>query len=345
MKFVGLDYHQSRSSLCVLDQGGNKVLTREVKGSWPTVVEELRRVKSSIAATEPLALCFEASCGSGHLFDEFRKVADRVVVANPSQTRLIFRCKRKNDRIDAQKLALLLLIDRVPTVHIPSLSVREWRGMIMYRSRLVAKRTRVKNEVRSLLRNAGAIAPRGLWTKKGQHWLEQEAKLPEGSRLRLDLCLLELFNLHHQLKRVEKELNRWSRRHPGVALLRTIPGGGIRTAEALVAYIDDPTRFGRKTIGAYFGLIPCQDQSGDHNRLGHITKQGPAAVRHLLLEASWFAVRKSKTVRAYFERIMGGDPDRRKIAIVATAHYLLRVSLALLKNNECWMEREERKAA
>jgi transposase len=342
MKYAGLDYHSSRSSICVLDQGGNKVLTREVKGPWTTVVEEFKKIKAT--SSEPISVCFEASCGSGHLYDELRLAVDRVVVANPTQMKVIYRCKRKNDRIDALKLARALALEAVPKVHIPSLSVREWRGMIVCRSRLVAKRTRVKNEVRSLLRNAGAIAPRNVWTKKGTKWLE-EVPLPEGSRLRLDLSLFELFNLHHQIKRVEKELNRRARNHPGVMLVKTIPGIGVRTAEALVAYIDDPERFGRKSIGAYFGLIPCQNQSGDHNRLGHITKQGPPEVRRLLMEASWFAVRRSKTVRAYFDRIVGDDPDRRKIAIVATAHYLARVSLALLKNNECWLEKEEREAA
>jgi transposase len=345
MKFAGLDYHQSRSSICVLDQGGNKVLTREVKGSWTNVVEAMRQIKGTVSASEPLAVCFEASCGSGHLYDELRRVVDRVVVANPSRLRAIFSGKRKNDRLDAYKLSQALALNAVPKVHVPSLSVREWRGLIVFRSRLVSKRTRVKNEVRSLLRNAGAIAPRGLWTKKGLHWLEREAALPEGSRLRLDLCLYELSNLKRQLSRVEKELNRRARNHPGVMLVKTIPGIGVRTAEAVVAYIDDPDRFGRKSIGAYFGLIPCQDQSGGHNRLGHITKQGPPEVRRLLIEASWFAVRKSKTVRAYFDRIVGDDPDRRKIAIVAVAHYLARVSLALLKNNECWLEKEEREAA
>ena len=343
MWYAGLDYHQSRSSICVLDQGGNKVFTREVKGSWVTVVEEFKKIKSSIS--EPVSVCFEATCGCGHLYDRLLPVVDRVAVADPAQIRRMFRSKRKNDRADALKLAQALLINQVPAVYVPSLSVREWRGLIVFRSRLVSKRTRVKNEIRSLLRNAGAIAPRGLWTKKGMHWLEREAELPEGSRLRLDLCLSELFHLHHQIKRVEKELNRRARRHPGVMLLKTIPGIGVRTAEALVAYIDDPDRFHRKTIGAYLGLIPCQDQSGDHNHLGHITKQGPPAVRKLLVEASWMGVRKSKTVRAYFERIVGDDPDRRKIAIVATAHYLARVSLSLLQHNECWLEKQEREAA
>ena len=106
-----------------------------------------------------------------------------------------------------------------------------------------------------------------------------------------------------------------------------------------MAYIDVPDRFGRtKRIGSYFGLIPCQDQSAGKNHLGHITKQGPATVRRLLVEASWFAVKKSPTVRSYFERIVGGDPDRKKIAIVGVAHYLTRVSLAMLKSGECWRE-------
>ena len=57
----------------------------------------------------------------------------------------------------------------------------------------------------------------------------------------------------------------------------TIPGVGVRTAEAFVAHVDDVTRFARTNrVGSYFGLVPCQDASADRNRLGHITKDGPA---------------------------------------------------------------------
>jgi transposase len=44
--------------------------------------------------------------------------------------------------------------------------------------------------------------------------------------------------------------------------------------------IDDPDRFrDAKAIGRYFGLVPSQDQSGPRNRLGRITREGPAVVR------------------------------------------------------------------
>ena len=109
-------------------------------------------------------------------------------------------------------------------------------------------------------------------------------------------------------------------------LLRSIPGVGIRTAEAVAAFIDDPDRFrDAKAIGRYFGLVPSQDQSGPRNRLGHITREGPPVVRQLVAEATWQALRRSLNVRACFERVRRGDPLRKKIALVATAHYLVRV--------------------
>src|SRR5262249_58288806 len=116
-------------------------------------------------------------------------------------------------------------------------------------------------------------------------------------------------------------------------------GGGARTAEAGAAFVDDPHRFrDAKAVGRYFGLVPSQDESGDRNRLGHITREGPAVVRQLVAEASWQALRRSPTVRAYFERVRRDDPQRKEIAPVATAHYLVRVMWALLKRGTTWEE-------
>ena len=137
--------------------------------------------------------------------------------------------------------------------------------------------------------------------------------------------------------RIEKVLGKVAVSHPGVGLMMTIPGVGIRTAEAVMAYIDDPARFGSiKAVGCYFGMVPCQDSSAEKNRFGHITHDGPSTVRRLVTEAAWQAVRRSPEIRGFFVRIQKGDPDRKKIAIVATAHYLLRVMLAMLKSGEVW---------
>lgn len=85
-----------------------------------------------------------------------------------------------------------------------------------------------------------------------------------------------------------------------------------------MAYIADPHRFKTsKAIGSYFGLVPTQDASGSFNRLGHCA--GPGAVRGMLTEAAWHGIRRSQRIRTFFEHMQRDDPDRRKIALVATA--------------------------
>jgi len=338
MLYVGLDIHTKHIALCVLSQTGQVAQRAPVRG-----LDEVLVILKGLP--DRFEVCYEASCGYGHYHDLLQPLAARVVVAHPGQLRLIFRAKNKNDRNDAERLAKLLYLGEAPAVHVPSLDVRTWRELINCRSQVIAKRTRAKNALRALLRGAGVVPPKnpGLWTKKGLAWLRQ-LELPTASQqLRRDLLLEEVEALNRQVRRIEQELNRRARQAPAVARLRSIPGVGIRTAEAVAAFIDDPHRFPHaKAVGRYFGLVPCQDQSGDKNRLGHITREGPAVVRQLVAEATWQAVRRSPTVRAFFERTQRGDPQRKKIAVVATAHYLVRVMWALLKRGAVWQGNEAR---
>src|SRR6516164_1450031 len=227
-------------------------------------------------------VCYEASCGYGYYHDLLQPLAARVLVAHPGQLRLIFRSTSKNDRKDAERLAKLLYLGETPTVHVPSLDVRAWREPINCRTQVIAKRTRAKNALRALLRGAGVVPPRspGLWTKQGLAWLRQLGLPTASQQLRRDLLLEEVDALNRQVRRIEHELNRRAKQAPAAARLRSIPGVGIRTAEAVAAFVDDPDRFrSAKAVGRYFGLVPCQDQSGDRNRLGHITREGAPVVR------------------------------------------------------------------
>jgi transposase len=333
--FIGLDVHLRHISVCILNRDGKKVHELCHRGRRDELLGRLAKLGG------PLAICFEASCGYGHLYDQLRRVAERVVVAHPGQLRLIFRSKRKHDRADAEKLAKLLFLGEVPTVHVPQQDVRAWRQFIEHRTRLVNKRTRVKNALGSLLRSLGIMRPRGQgrWSKRDRRWL-QELELPGAlCRCQRDTLLDELQLFDRQIARVEQTLEAFAEGHPGVSLLRTIPGVGPRTAEAVVAYLDAPERFrSNKSVGCYLGLVPSQDQSGPTNRLGHVTREGPATVRRLLAEAAWQGVLRSATIRRYFLRIGRDDPQRKKIALVATAHYLARVMLAMLRTGERWRE-------
>ena len=169
MYYVGLDVHWQQSTFCVLDENGKKLSSRTVHGSWDKLLMALGVVK------KPFAICFEASTGYGYLFEKLSLMAAKVTVAHPGQLRLIFRSKRKSDRVDAEKLAKLLYLDEVPPVYVPSAQVRSWRGLIEHRTGLLFERTRGKNELRALLRSHGLAAPKGLWTARGLAWLRERA--------------------------------------------------------------------------------------------------------------------------------------------------------------------------
>ena len=336
MLTIGLDTHLRTSTLCILDARGRQINTRTIRGHWSKTVDHIRKLG------ERFRVVFEASCGYGPLHDALVALpgAVRVVVAHPGRLRLIFRSKRKNDRVDAQKLAKLLYLDEAPEAHVPGIDVRAWRELIEFRRRSVDQRTRIKNGLRSLLRRHGVEVPRerrNLWTRDNLAWLKSIALPTSLSTLRRDLLLDELAHAESVLAKVTAELDAIAARHAGVKLLQTIPGVGPRTAEAFVAYVDDPHRFARiSRVGAYFGLVPSQDSSAGVNRLGHITKQGPATARKLLVEAAWQVIRKDATMRAFFDRVTSGKPDRRKIALIAVAHKLCRCMLAMLRSGETW---------
>jgi len=333
---IGLDVHQRSSALCILSPTGQVVKRESIKGHPRRVVDRLRQID------EPFRVCYEASAGYGWLYDQLRPLAARVVVAHPGQLRLIFRSKHKNDRADAEKLAKLLYLGEVPPVYVPSSATRSWRGLIEHRNRCMGERIRAKNGLRSLLRTHGIESPRGsrLWSEAGVGWLEDVDLPDDAATLQRDQHLDAIVHHTRQVKRAEKMLARIADAQPGITLLRTIPGVGIRTAEAFLAYVDDADRFGRnKAIGRYFGLVPKQDASGGVNRMGRITKEGPAIVRKMLVEAATLqGTRRSPTIRAYHERMKHDRDDRNKKALVATAHYLARVMLAMLKSGEVWRE-------
>ncbi len=333
MYYVGLDLHARTSTLAIFAPyaQGKKITTRTIRGSLKTVLDAFRSFK------EPYEVCYEASTNYGVVYDTLARSAQRVVVAHPSQLRAIFRSKHKNDRTDAQTLAKLLYADIVPAVHVPSVDVRGWRRLVNHRHGLVHKRTAVKNALRALLRGLDVETPKNLWSKKALAWLRTVDFVCPGDAIMRDDHIEHLDYIEGAIRRAEKALDAIAATNPGVALLRTIPGVGPRTAEAVVAWVDDPRRFrSSKSIGNYFGLVPCQDASADRNRLGHITKEGPAVIRALLTQATWQAITRSPEVRAFRDRIMRNDPERKKKATVATMHYLARTMVAMLRDGAVW---------
>jgi len=258
----------------------------------------------------------------------------------------IYRTAKKNDRIDARKMAVLLSIGEVPAVYMPSKEVRQWRETILHRKKIVTKIVQVKNRIRATFKSQGYSKPseKGSWWKKANRlWMKNICQQSIGVcdlwHMHVSNLLDEFELLQSQLKRVSVYLDGYLAKNPGGTLLMSIPGVGPRTAEAVLAYTDDVRRFGNyKQYCSYFGLTPKLDESGLSRRLGHISKRGPSVVRWVICESSWVAIRKSKGLKGFYERVRSGQDGRKKIAIVAVARKLLSIMRAMMLTGELFNE-------
>lgn len=329
---IGFDVHSKQTVACVY----NPVDQTEHYEVLPTEEEALAAFLRSQPVKSRLAL--EVNGMAGRLCDALRPLVTDLQVANPSLTPWIFRTATKTDRLDAKKLAVLMSVGQLPTVHMPRKEIREWRALIQHRRRLLERRTQVKNRIRALLLNEGLRKehPGCWWTQRNVRWIRSCVEQLSCSRARALEDLLDQLALYErQVKRVTVQLDKQGHEHSGVCLLMTIPGIGPRTAEAVVAYADEVARFARsREFAAYFGVTPKLDESAECRRIGRISKRGPSVVRWLIVEAAWRAIRRSPGLRRFHERVMHGQKGRKKIATVAVARKLLVIMFAMLSTGE-----------
>jgi len=336
-KYIGFDIDSKKVSVCVLEN-------REEH--YATIKPDVESMKKFLLSQKKegvrLNLAYEVSGYSGYLHDQLCACVDRIAVVNPVKATWIYRTKKKNDRIDARKMAILLSIGELPTVHVPNKEIREWRQTILHRRNITKDVSRVKNRIRAIMKSVGYFKPAnkgGLWNRINMAWLQSLTKGRELWQMQLSQ-LMDEYEFHNkQLERVTNYLDKYLDKKPGAKLLMSIGGIGPRTAEAVLAYTDDVARFkGSREYGSYFGLVPQLDESGDTRRLGHISKHGPSVVRGLLCEASWKAISKSTALKSFYERVRNGDNKRKKIAIIAVCRKLLSIMCAMLSTGELFNE-------
>jgi transposase len=338
-KYIGLDMHLKTTTACVYEAktGVRRFETLESEvGCLRRWLRKEKRQGGKVYVT------FEVGGHAGHYYDELVGEVDELTVCNPSRMPWIYRTGKKNDRLDAEKLSLLMAIDQLPAVHMPKPEVREWRALIGHRRKLVEDRTRCKNRIRAHLRSRGVKkAHRShLWSVANRTWMRETGeKEPTVWGLTL-LNLLEQMEVsERQIERVTERLDKIGAGDARVQLLETIPGVGPRTAEAVVAYMDGAERFeNSKKFAAYCGMTPRLDESGDTRRLGHVDKKGPSVVRWLVVESCWRLIRWSPGMKQFFDRVQHGQAGRKKVAVVATARKLLTVMHAMLRNGEEYNE-------
>jgi transposase len=324
--------------------------------AFETIATTPAAVHDLLVDAAPQLLVIEACGVCGWISDLAESLSIEVRVANTlGEAWRWRRVKRKTDRDDALKLAKLAASDQLPTVHVPALPVRQHRSLIRHRHVLIDRRTGIKNTIRSLLDAQGLSMPtrsRG-WTIESVNELKTLAcplSQCDGNTLwrgQLDLELRLLEAVSALIKEADKKLDAIASPDERVRRLRTIPQVGTRLAELVVSTLDDARRFKTaRQVSAYAGLVPKQYQSGQMNRLGRITGQGPGLLRRVLVQVAWGLQRRTATRgHAVFERLCHGQRTRRKQAAVALARKILIWCWAILRDGSVWDDARDRRLA
>lgn len=328
MRTIGLDVHKHFAEVAVIDPG--KGLRRAERIS--TAPDALRAFVGTLGPDDQVVL--ESSCNTWAVAELLGTRAGRVVVSNPLRTRAIADAKCKTDRIDAAVLAQLLAADFIPEVWMPDPATRALRRRLAHRAGLVQQRTRLRNRIHAVLQRNLISAPyTDAFGPSGVRWL-RALELPADERAQVDSALRLLEALAAEITGVDHDLVEIALEDVRVQHLITVPGIGPVSALAIVAVVGDIRRFGRPNqLVSYFGLDPRVHQSGDRPAYtGHISRQGQAHARGLLIEAALSAVRVPGPLRAFFRRVCGRRGEQ--VAIVAVARKLAILSWHLLSGDE-----------
>ncbi len=316
MLIIGCDYHPGFQQIAFVDTetgelGERRLIHREEAERF---YGELERQNLKVRVG------MEAS-GHSRWFEHWlRNLEFELWIGDAAEIRTKRVRKQKTDRQDAQLLLRLMMEGRFPQIWVPDAANRDMRQLLWHRHRLVQMRTRVMNQLHVVALNEGLRRKKALWRPAGRKELESIALAPWATRRRQDLLDL-LDQLTPKIQELTRALEEEVEKRPVARRLRTHPGVGPLTALAFELVIGTPERFHcGKQIASYVGLVPSEESSGDRRRLGHISKQGSALLRFLLVEAAQVTVRSQSEWRSKFFHL--AMRRGRKIAKVAMARKL-----------------------
>lgn len=322
---VALDVHKRFAEVAVHEDG-------QVRRIGRIETKDLRVFAQSLAPDDHVVL--ESTSLTWSIAELLAQHAGKVTVSNPMRTKAIASAKVKTDKVDARVLAQLGAADFLPEVWAPDEQTRVLRRRIAHRASLVKQRTRLRNQIHAVLaRNLVELDATDLFGKKGRRLLAA-VQLPEHERDQVDSALRLHDALDAEIQRAERTLARHALGSEQVRRLMTIPGVGSITALSIIGVIGDVERFAtaRHLVG-YLGLDPRVRQSGERRaRHGHISREGQAHARGLLIEAAHSAIRTPGPLRAFHARLK----DRRgsQVALCATARKLAVICWHLLTRGE-----------
>jgi transposase len=297
---MGLDQHRAQITAEWLDTSTGAIGRARVA---PADRAGVRGFVARFRGRE-LDVALEATTGWRFVVEELRRIGATVHLAEPAETaaRRGNKKRAKNDRADARHLRELLMAGRLPESWIAPDHILDLRARVRLRHELVDQRGEWQQRIQAVLYHHGCPQRRNLMTGEGQQWLEA-VRLPVTAREQITVALAVIDALDRQLAPLDKELRTYARRQPGCRALMGQFGIGEVTAVTILAELGDARRFSSSREAVrYAGMDITVHQSDQRRSPGHLSRQGPPALRWALFEAAQSAARAGSPDREYYRQ-------------------------------------------
>jgi transposase len=334
--FAGLDVSDKTTHVCVVD-GEGAVLRRDVVATDPDVLAKWLRKHCAglvrvVLETGPLSTFLY------HGLVE-RGVPVVCICARHAKKALSARVN-KSDVNDAESLAQLCRTGWFKAVHMKAGATHIDRAALKIRAQLMTSRNAFANQLRGMLKLFGLRM--GMVTTPNKRRERLDALFTQRPDLRgVFQPLVESIEvLEVQLAKSAKLLGARAASDPVATRLMSVPGVGPITALTFKAAIEDPARFARSSdAGAYAGLVPRRNQSGERDFKGHITKAGDAMLRSALYEAAnnlMVRVKRPFALQTWGKRLAEAKGAKRARIAVARKLAALLHTLWRSETEFCW---------
>ena len=324
-----------------LDLGKNSIDWCEVKEGRVIGrgrVQNMQSLRPVLDVGEgPMRIGFEACREALHVHEVMLSWGHQPQVFDTTRVRRlagIGEHGRKNDRIDAERLALALEREHMVFAHVLSEDGRRLRELQELHRALVQTRKRLTIHARGILRGRGIDLP-GCAIEDFSHHL-RKAELPDTMRQLVSSLLAPLESVQPEIARVDLQIHELcvGQRDPVVTRLASIPGVSLLVASAFISAIDDPFRYKNASqISSFLGLCPREESTGGRHKLGSITKQGNVYARCMLVQAAWCVIRSRDTKDTLVRWAHKTSQRRGRMrAAVAVARRLSRIMWSMWVN-------------
>jgi len=319
---MGLDQHRAQITGEWIDTGSGEVQRARVA---PADRAAVRKFVERFRGQE-LEVALEATTGWRFVVEELRRVGAEVHLAEPAQTAGLRGLKKraKGDRADARHLRELLMVKRLPESWVPPDHILDLRARVRLRHTLSEQRSECQQRIQATLYHHGCPQRRSLLVGDGREWLAAQS-LPAAAREQVTVALAMIDGIEAQIAPLDKELRAYAGRQLGCRALQAHYGIGPLVAVTILSELGDCTRFSSSRQAVrYAGMDITVHQSDQRRAPGHLSRQGPPALRWALFEAAQSACRSGSPDRDYY----GQTADRlgHNRACLSVARKLLKRS-------------------